>query len=253
MQRLLLILTVLGLFTSDAMATGDVLLANGEWAPYLSPNLPHYGAASHIVTEAFQAAGVSTTYHFYPWKRAYILAENGTCNGSLVWTHTPERDNLFVYSNVVIHESEFLFHLKSIKLEWRTIEDLKGLTIGATLHTSYPTLEEAEKKGILQIERAGNYDTLFKRLLRKRIDAIPMVSQVAAFYLRNTIPIKDQDYITFSDTVLQQRQYHLILTKQLQENKNLISRFNNGLAAIKENGKYDKIVQALKQGEYDLP
>ncbi len=251
MQHLLIIIISFFTFSSAAVAKDEILLTNGEWSPYLSQELPHYGAASHIVTEAFHAMGIETTYRFFPWKRAYILAENGTYSGSLVWVSTPDREKLFLYSDVVIHESEHLFHLKSKDLAWQKIEDLKGLSIGATLHTSYPTLERAAEKGLITLERAGNYDTLFKRLLKNRIDAIPMVSQVAMYYLHQTLTPEEQARITYSETVLQQRKYHLILSKRLKENDNFLSLFNTGLARIHANGRYDEILKALKRGGYE--
>ena len=232
-------------------AQGQIVLSNGEWAPYLSESLPHYGAASHIVQEAFSAKDIKTRYEFYPWKRSYKLAKDGEVNGTPVWVYTEERAKDFYYTDVVITDYEYLFHLKEKPLTWHRIEDLKGRIIGATLHTVYPTLEEGAAKGVLVIERGGNYDNLYHRLLNNRIDAIPQVNQVGQYYLRTTLSPEQRDRITYSPTVLQERKYHLILSKKIQENKKLLARFNQGLAAIIANGTYVKILKDLENGEYD--
>lgn len=39
---------------------------NGEWPPYLSENLPHYGLASHIISEAFAKKGLPLNMAFSP-------------------------------------------------------------------------------------------------------------------------------------------------------------------------------------------
>ena len=138
-----------------------------------------------------------------------------------------------------------------IKLNWEKIDDLRGLSIGATLHTVYPPVERAAAKGILRIERAGNYDNLYRRLLNHRIDAIPQVSQVGKYYLRTTLAPEDRDKITYAETVLQKRRYHVILSKVPKNNKTLVRLFNKGLAIIRANGTYDAVIKALDRGAYD--
>lgn len=70
-------LLIHAVIATTAHARDHVVLSNGEWAPYLSENLPHYGAASHIVQAAFAAVDVEVRYEFYPWKRSYKLALEG--------------------------------------------------------------------------------------------------------------------------------------------------------------------------------
>ncbi len=252
-MRIVALVWIIALLCSPIWAQERVRLTNGEWAPYLSEHLPHYGAASHIVKEAFAAVGIETQYGFYPWNRSYKLAKEGKWDGTLVWVYTPERAQDFLYTDVVIKEVEYLFHLKEKKIDWEKIEDLKGLTIGATLHTVYPPLEGAETQGLLRIERVGNYDNLYRRLLNHRIDAIPQVSQVGKYYLRTTLSPEDREKITYSKTVLQERKYHVILSKVPKGNKELIALFNKGLAIIRANGTYDAIAKALDSGAYDTP
>ncbi len=251
-QSLFTVLIALVLLThTSASANERIRLTNGEWPPYLSEKLPHNGAASQIVHEAFAAVGIDVEYCFFPWKRAYNLAINGTYNGSLVWVKTSKREQDFYYSDIVITDPEYLFQLKSNKFKWKNINDLKGRTIGATLHTAYPTLEAAERQGILKIHRSGNYDKLYTRLLHERIDAIPQVSQVGKYYQRTSLTKKERAKITYSPTVLQLRQYHLILSKTVPENERFIELFNQGLAIIKASGRYYQIISAMDAGEYD--
>lgn len=252
MKTIISVIIVASIIMNGAcLADHSINLASGEWAPYLSKNLPYFGAASHIVTEAFSAVGIETAYGFYPWKRAYKLSREGICHGTPVWVFTPERAEDFYYSDVVISDNEFLFHLKETDLKWKKIEDLKGLTIGATLHTVYPPLERAADQGILRIERAGNYENLYRRLLKKRIDAIPQVSHVGKHYLRTTLSPQDRAKITFSRTILQERRYHLILCKKLEINKKYLKKFNQGLSIIRTSGIYEQIMISLELGEYD--
>lgn len=242
-----------------APAKDVIHITNGEWPPYLSEDAPHHGFASHVVSEAFDAVGVRTEYGFFPWKRSYKYAkegedfEGGTWHGTVVWVYTEKRARDFLYSAPVVIDVEVLFYLKSNPLVWRTVEDLQGMRIGGTLHTVYPLFEEAEKKGILTLERGGNYDSLFKMLLFRRIDAVPQVKQVGRYFLKESLSPQERDRITFSPTVIQERKYHLILSKRVVENRRFLQLFNQGLRQIRESGLYDALYQNLDQGKYDRP
>lgn len=244
------------MITEVTPIAGDrVILASGEWPPYLSEHLPNYGAASYIVEKAFNAVGIEVEYFFRPWVRSYRYAEQGNaegnpCHGTVVWVYATKRAESFNYSDVVIEDTEVLFHLKENPLKWSTVEDLKGKIIGGTLHTAYPIFEKAESKGILTIQRAGNYDTLFQRLLAGRIDAVPQVKHVGQHFIETSLSEDEKKHITFSETVVCQRNYHLIFSKIGDADQRYLKLFNKGLRIIREDGTYNRIMQDLDIGTY---
>lgn len=232
-----------------------VRLSNGEWPPYLSEKLPNQGAASHIVRLAFKEVGLETEYIFKPWKRSYLyaergFAENGVCHGSVVWVYTPQRSKSFYYTNVVIEETEVLFYRKNNPVVWESVDDLAGKKIGGTMHTAYPLFEEAEKRGIFTLQRAGNYDTLFERLLAGRIDAIPQVYHVGQHFLRNNLTESQREEIAFHPRIVDNRKYHLIISKKSDPDARLVNLFNRGLERIKNNGLYDQVLSDITKGLY---
>ncbi|WP_163834249.1 substrate-binding periplasmic protein [Spartinivicinus ruber] len=233
-------------------------LTNGEWPPYLSQSLPHYGFASHIVTKAFATVDIKVNYSFFPWTRAYHYALTGKgikkiWHGTVVWVYTPKRAKSFFYSDPVVQDQEVLFHLKTTPLEtWQHINDLRGKVIGGTQHTTYPTFEKAAQQGILRLERAGNYFDLFNRLLGKRIDAVPQVKQVGQYYLRTQFSTLQRALITSAPKVIQTREYFLIINKKIPSNKLLVKKFNDGLNNIKKNGTYSYLYKQLINGFYDI-
>ncbi len=255
-MRVVFWLVLMAIFSPGwGVCSTKLFLSNGEWPPYLSKNLPYFGAASRIVTEAFAAVDIEVEYGFFPWKRSYKYAEKGrgeehVWHGTLVWVYTEERAKSFHYSDVVIEESEVLFHLKNSPLQWKTIDDLRGKVIGGTAHTVYPLLEEAQKEGKLVIQRAGNYETLFRRLLSKRIDAVPQVSQVGRYFLHTELTVDEVEQITYSPTILDSRKYHLILSRNVDGNIRNLEAFNRGLQIIKENGTYDRIISELAMDQF---
>ena len=76
--------------------------------------------------------------------------------------------------------------------------------------------------------------------------------QYSEFYFLNTsLTEAERSQITYSPTIIQERCYHLILSKNINANEQLLKRFNEGLKKIRDNGRYDELYDALEQGEYD--
>jgi polar amino acid transport system substrate-binding protein len=134
-------------------AYDTIRITNGEWPPYLSEHLKHYGLASRIITEAFALEGVKVSYGFFPWKRSFILAQNGEWDGTAVWFKSPGREQDFYISDPVIEASYVFFHLKSRRFDWNDVDSLKPYTIGATLEYNYgEAFEQAEKNGLINVQ-----------------------------------------------------------------------------------------------------
>ncbi|WP_375749217.1 substrate-binding periplasmic protein [Vibrio sp. HN007] len=249
-----------GLFLSCSVFSNETIrLTNGEWPPFLSENLAHHGYASHLVSEAFATVGVEVEYGFFPWKRSFQYAKDGISSsgeiwhGSVVWMYNEERAKVFTYSDVLMTDHQVLFYLHSNPVEWNVVDDLNGKTIGGTLHTYYPLLEYADKKGIIRLERARDYQTLFTRLLAGRIDAVPHNYSVGLYFINNHLSEEQRERVTYSPTEMHKNPYYLILSNNIPENQKYKKLFNQGLKNIKANGTYRKLQNNLEQGMYDRP
>ncbi|WP_165399050.1 substrate-binding periplasmic protein [Shewanella maritima] len=252
-----LVLASLLTLVSLSAAAQQVNLTSGEWPPYTSESIYQNGFAAEVVRQAYQAVGIKVHIGHFPWKRSYHYAETGTglggdvWHGSIAWVKTPERETLFHYSTPLLSDNMVLYSLKKAPIEWTTLTDLAGLTIGATEHTNYEILESAQNKGLIKLQRAGNYDILFQRLLAERIDAVPQLKSVGEFYLSNNVKGADKDKITRSDSILSTREFHLILNKANPNNKQFAADFDRGLAIIKQNGVYQDLINKLNRGRYN--
>lgn len=247
------------LLSSSAFAQKTIRLASGEWPPYLSKTLPHYGYISHLITKAFESVDVKVEYGFFPWKRSLQYAREGLginneiWHGSVVWTYNNDKISDFLYTEPVLYEVEYLYYLKSNPVEWQEVEDLQGMVIGATSYSVYHAFDKAEQDGIIKMQRAGSDDDLIERLLKKRFDAVPMVKGFAEYYLRTKISPTDREKITYSPTVIFDREFHIILGKSNEDNLMYQGLFSKGLQILRGNGEYDKILKDLDNGVYDTP
>lgn len=252
MKKTLWILPILFIsFAIPNFAEQKVRITNGDWPPYLSENLKHYGVISRIVTEAFAVHNVVVEYDFFPWGRAYVLAKEGDWDGSVVWYYKEERAKDFFFSEPVIEMKQVFFYLKSSSFNWKTYDDLKGIYVGATIGYFYSeSFDKAEKAGKILVERVHTDLINFKKLLMKRIMIFPSDLDAGYYVLQRDFKKEDVELITHHPKLIAAKQSHLILSKKIKRNERLIKLFNKGLRALKENGKYDQYLIESRRGEY---
>ncbi len=245
---------ILGCGVAAAQTSKTIRLTNGEWQPYLSKDTPHYGFASHIVTEAFALVGIEVEYGFFPWKRSFKIAKEGTWDGSVVWVDSDERREHFLYSDAVVPSTYRFFHLKSTDFDWNSYEDLKDLRIGGTLEYSYgKSFDAAEEAGVIRTHRAPNDETNLKKLLKGRIEVFPGEVMVTYAQIRDTFSEEDAALFTHHPKAINEDPLYLLLSKKVAGNEAMRDLFNEGLKRLKESGRYDQIIAGALAGKYAKP
>lgn len=226
-----------------AWADQTVRITNGEWPPYLGRDLKYNGLASRIIAESFKLEGVTVIYGFFPWARALMLARQGTWDGTAVWLHNAERERDFYLSDPVIESRWVFFHLKSTVFDWRSIDDLKGLRIGATVAYDYgEAFQSAEAEKRIYVERVASEKLNFRKLIARRIDIFPADVKVGYSMAMATLKPEEVSMLTYHPLPVHAAQLHLLLSKKIKGNRELVSIFNRGLGAIRSNGSIDKYV-----------
>ena len=226
-----------------------VVLANGEWSPYLSKSLPYYGVASRIVSAAFASQGIRVKYVFLPWKRAYYMAEKGEFDGTLAWRDSPSREKLFRISAPVFMGKTVFFHARQHRYPWSTLDDLKGLRVGETLGYIYDHLAAAERRGLIHTERAPTDLLNFLKLAHGRIDLFPCNLTVGLWLLNTRVPAKEAAQITWSPQPLEVSGYRVLLTRSSRRSLSLLHKLNQGLAKLRREGV---VQQWLKESSVPL-
>lgn len=236
-------------FTDAGQAEETVRLTSGEWPPYFSQNLKHYGIGSRIVTEAFALEGIKVEYGFFPWKRALRMAQNGEWDGAVGWETNAEREKDFCVSEQVWEAPWVFFHLKTHPFDWKTFDDLKNIRIGATLEYMYtPEFLEAERAGKILVDRTPADEQNIKKLLYGRIDIFPQLLDIGYYQLRQYSP-ESADLITHHPFPLGKHSEQLFLTKKKERCEELTEIFNRGLRRLKDSGKYDAYFEEFRKGE----
>lgn len=118
------------------------LTAHGEklrivtepWAPYVYEEQGKAQGLDYETTAiVFQRLGIEVEWQFLPWKRCLAMLEQGQADGALDIFHSNERESSLLYPSEPLSDVEFvMFYANARPFPFRTLEDLRGLTVGTS-------------------------------------------------------------------------------------------------------------------------
>jgi len=240
------------LFQAPGFSQEKILISTGEWPPYTSEKMKHFGYSLHVISKAFETQGYQVEYKFLPWKRAYVMAELGKFTGSAAWFLNKKRQEEFYFSEPVSASTTVLFHRKDKVVEWNTLEDLKKYRIGITHGYTYGDLfNSAAKQYGFKLDTSPTDVSGFKKLLKKRIDIMLCDLGVGYQLLHSEFPATQQSLVTNNPKVMVENTAHFIATKKRKDSQDKIKLINKGLKQMKTSGLLDKFEDNLINGYYD--
>lgn len=246
-------LLLCGLFPGAASRAGEtVRLTCGEWPPFVSEHLRHYGLLPRIITESLASEGIEVEWGFFPWKRALEIARDGLWDGSIAWYRTEDRDRDFYPSDPINYSRVAFFHLKGNGFEWETMEDLQRYTIGVTLGYSYgEAFDSMVQEGQVRVEKVFTEALNIKKALEGRVDAALINIDVGYYLLRTGYAPGVADTLATSPKLLLASQaQHVLITKKNPNGPRLVEALNRGLGKLRESGKYDQYFMESRRGDY---
>lgn len=252
MKQYILVIFILIFCINHNIISKDIInIAIGEYPPYVSKNLKHYGVAAHIVKEAFALEKVDVEYGFFPWSRTYNYVKSGEWHGTIPWVYSDERAKYFHYTDSIIEGQAVFYHLKKNSFDWKTLKDLENITIGGVLEASYSWFDEAVDKGInLKMERVALDKMNFDKLLNERFLVTTMDIYLGQHILNASFNEEQRNLITYHPKIITKYVYHLLLSKNNNESLKFRRLFNKGMKKLKSSGKYDQFIKASQNGEY---
>ncbi|WP_147818703.1 substrate-binding periplasmic protein [Salidesulfovibrio onnuriiensis] len=232
-------------FGFSALAAAEtVVFAEGEWAPFVSENMPNNGATGELVRAAMKAVGMDVKYDYYKWNRSKVLVEKGEVAGSFPWGKNAEREAFAYFSDPVQRSTEPFFYLKSKMGDWdyKGLDSLKGLNVAGI--RGYYHVGIFEKAGI-NMDMSNDLETALKKLQAGRVDVVVENELVVWETLKKMFP-GEVDKFAASKTPLREDDMYVLFSKKFPGTADLVKKFNEGLAKIKASGEYDKIMGKYK-------
>lgn len=233
---------IISFFCTQVQAEETVVFAAGEWAPFISEDLPGYGPVAQVTTEACKLAGIKAEFEFLPWARSIGLVEQGKRVATLPWSKREDRVQKFHFSDAPLFVSkERVFFLKEKfpqGIEAATLADLKDYDVVGI--KSYWYEEEAKKLG-MDIHLVGSADLAWKLIASGRKDAYPENDLVARVDMKKYIP-NQMDKIGHSETTLSQADMFILFSKTHPDGERIKAKLDKALEELRASGRLDEIM-----------
>jgi len=169
-------------------------------------------------------------------------------NGTAVWLNNREREETFFVSDPVVENGFYLFHRKDYLFDWRQVSDLDKQRIVGTRGYDYgDAFQQAEAKGQLRVNRVTSDETAFRQLIAGRVDVFPVDKVVGFDTLHQYFNAADRAKLTFHPQPLRLDSLHLLMSREVPGNAELMARFNQGLAQLRESGKVTQYLLEIQQ------
>jgi polar amino acid transport system substrate-binding protein len=231
-------LTVL-LFTCLSFAAqGEKLrIVTEPWAPYVyEENGKFLGLDYETTAIVFKRLGIEVEWQFLPWKRCLSMLETGQADGALDIFHSAERDATLLYPVEPLSEVEFvMFYANERPHPFRTLSDLKGLTIGTS--PGYLYSKDFSDSPLFIREPAPTHEANFGKLVRGRIDLLITDRRVGQ-HLLDELGIRDR--ITENPTVISHQSQFLAVRRNAGMDL-LVQRFGAELKRFKREPAYAEL------------
>lgn len=235
----ILLITLLLVFAKPAFAE-PIRLAYVDFPPYeYVENGRAAGVLVTIVKEVFERAEVDLQLEFLPFKRAFEYVVAKRLDGLFNLYKIDDRLPLFDYSEPIIVNELVLFVKNSSDLKFESIDDLKGLKIGAMRGYTYG--DKFDKNDLFIKELSSNHEAIFKKLARGRIDAYPC-DKLVGLYVTYRLGLKKE--LKVLPKPLEFMDGHIGFAKG--QHNQLILKINKVITDMKKNGEIDEMIKKIE-------
>lgn len=245
MKHLLLIVTLIVFSGVCAAEDVQVVFATGEWLPYTSETLPEYGAATALVSAICRAGGIQPVYQFYPWKRAEQMVADGEVFAAFPYVISDERKTAYDFSDIFFYGvNVFVYYEKNPKtaapVPYDTLDDLRGYRIGGFRGAFW---EPVFEKAGLPYQDTTTVDQSIRKLVADRLD-LCIDNQVVLYdAIQRLFPDDIAHFKTLPKPFGEKMPNALLVSRTYPEAQDILKKFNEGLAIMKQNGEYDRLIE----------
>ncbi len=242
MKKILIALgcVIMVLFSSTAHAQSKTITAAADpWPPFITPDSPSQGLSMEVVTAAFKTQGYDVKLEIVPWNRA----ENGVKEGSYdilpnTWKNEKRLSYLTYSAPYASNQIKFIKR-KGDAFEYTGLSSLAGKIVGTV--SGYGYSSDFTSDTGFEREPTGDLITNIKKLVRGRID-LTLSDEIVA---KAVIAQEDSsllDKIAFTKEAMSSNDLFVTCGLANPRHQEIIEAFNKGLAAIKADGTFKKIM-----------
>lgn len=218
-------------------------LACPDFAPFKMTGIPgsRPGIDVEVLGAVFAALREPVSFQPVPWKRGLELARAGRVDGLCGCSYLPEREEEFLFSDVLGEHHQGLF-TRSGEDGGRAagLTALKGQTVGVV--RGYALQKDLIDSGAEVMEVVDDAQ-LVKVLSSRRVDAAYTYRDVFRYHARQLAASESFDYHP-----VRVEPYYLCLSRAVPGAAELMPRFNRGLQDLRQQGQYQRIWDSYRSG-----
>ena len=240
MKKISIVLVLfVSLFISQLQAQNVDVIAN-IWPPYVDKALPENGLAMKIVKESFARSAYTMNLRLEKWEKALQGAEIGAYEVvGAIWKSKARKREL-LYSQPYLKNNIVFLTTTNSKMEYNSLNDLQGLLVGILKDYAYDEKFMADAK-ILKFQANRLTQNLIS-LEKGQLDVVVADKRLALYELKTFMGV-NRNKFRFLAKNLTIRNLYIAVPKGSANGKTIIEKFNQGLAAIKKDGTYQKILE----------
>lgn len=194
------------------------------------------GLAVEILHAVLKEMQIDIPIKFYPWARAYMMAQNNPNTLIFSLARNPEREKLFKWAGEIVSYDSMLYKINSRKdIQIKSLKEAMKYRVGA-INKSAPA-EYLISLGF-DVDLVTDYSQNLIKIYFRRIDLIPYNK----FSLFHEAPLAGYDPDDFQPTIIL-NQIHLYYAFSKQTSDERVSKFQEALKRVKKSGLQDKIIQ----------
>ncbi|WXL26140.1 transporter substrate-binding domain-containing protein [Ectopseudomonas mendocina] len=242
MSRFRAVVSAFCLLLCVGLQAQEVRLVTGDgYAPYTAKSLPEGGMLALVVRKAFESRGMTSSVQWRPWNRGFLQTQSGQFDATFPYIVSPERQALFLYSDPLYIGEQFIFSRAGEPIDSATPETLSGKRFCYPLGWQAPEpVEQLLKAGKLRRHSPQGMAECAQLLLLKRDDFFMAERHMGAMVLEQLGAAAEQ--FTHSSEPINRNTLHLVIPKSLPNAQQLMSEFNQGLAALHASGEYQRLL-----------
>ena len=222
----------------------EVSMLTVEWAPHYGSELPEEGLTTAIVKAAFRAGGHVSEVDFIPWTRALKEVEEGKADIVMGAYHNKEREQTYIFSDPIYFLQLGLIARPGLGItRYDSLRELAPYSIG--ISRGFANSEEFDAANYLNKQVASFPNLNIRKLFRGRIDMAVMNFDLFRYEARKEgFCIGNVEFV---EPPLETHGLYLMASRNIADGNKVIADFNRGLAKIRQNGQFDRIVNRLRK------
>lgn len=218
-----------------------ITAAADPYPPFVDQSDPQEGLSLAIIRAAYKTQGYTVKMEFVPWARAKSLTIEGKFDILPdCWMNEDNKKTMLFSEPYAVNVVRFIKNVDD-PFEYKGMESLKGKKIGTIRGYSYSD-DFKEPKDFVR-DDVADLLTNIKKVIAKRVDLTLEDEIVAKVQIAKNDPAL-LSQIKFVENAFDSKNLYVSAGLANPRHQEIIGAFNKGLAEIKANGEFAKILDS---------